>query len=172
MIKDNVACYATLLCKQNACLVNYANIRIGGLSDEMLYNVSGNSVKDNILMSPFIVDIHQTKFIKTKGIWTIETTKEDLHKAIQDVETLLALLPEAFLNELFSMYDEFSTSRVIPSYGTLYLYTERITSNVSTALNNEDTTYSKPPTNAWNHDKILSNFCKTHWPSLWSNHIL
>eukprot|EP00957_Ditylum_brightwellii_P026591 2011180-Ditylum_brightwellii.AAC.1 len=101
-------------------------------------------------MSPFIVDIHQPKFTDTKGIWMIKTTKEGLYKAIQDVETLLELLPDILLNELFNLYNTFPAPRVIPSYGTLYLYTEKVTSNVATVLNNEDTTHSKSPTNAWN----------------------
>eukprot|EP00957_Ditylum_brightwellii_P158324 12051519-Ditylum_brightwellii.AAC.1 len=66
------------------------------------HDISGKSVKDNILLSLFIVDIHQTKFTGAKGIWMIKTTKEDLHKAIQDVETLLPLLPKILLNELFN----------------------------------------------------------------------
>eukprot|EP00957_Ditylum_brightwellii_P209697 15362823-Ditylum_brightwellii.AAC.1 len=103
MIKNNVTHYATLLHKQNAYLVNYTDFWIGGLSDEMLHHgISEKSVKESTLMSPFIVDIHQTKFTDTKGIWMIKITKEDLHKAIQDIEMLLALLPEILLNKLFN----------------------------------------------------------------------
>eukprot|EP00957_Ditylum_brightwellii_P138829 10582333-Ditylum_brightwellii.AAC.2 len=101
-------------------------------------------------MSPFIVDIHQTKFTETKGIWMIETTKEVLHKASQDVEVSLALLSEILPTELFNGYGAFPSPRVILSYGTPYSYTKRIISNTSAALNNEDKMHSKPPTNAWN----------------------
>eukprot|EP00957_Ditylum_brightwellii_P045048 3417254-Ditylum_brightwellii.AAC.1 len=42
MIMINVKHYATLLCKQNVYLVNYADSQIGGVSDKMLHHdVSG-----------------------------------------------------------------------------------------------------------------------------------
>eukprot|EP00957_Ditylum_brightwellii_P134712 10270104-Ditylum_brightwellii.AAC.1 len=151
MIKDNVVHYATPLHEQNVYLVNYTDFRIEGLSEEMLqHNISGKSVKDNILMSPFIIGIHQTKFMEPKGIWAVETTTEDLHKAIQDIKVLLELLPDILPGELFNSYDAFPAPRAIPSYGISYSYTERITSNVLTTINDNDKTYSKPPTNAWN----------------------
>eukprot|EP00957_Ditylum_brightwellii_P164506 12524473-Ditylum_brightwellii.AAC.1 len=51
--------------------------------------VMESTVKESILMSLFIVDIHNTMFTTNKGIWAIETTVEDLHKALADVKTLL-----------------------------------------------------------------------------------
>eukprot|EP00957_Ditylum_brightwellii_P011917 898742-Ditylum_brightwellii.AAC.1 len=59
MIENNITHHATLLHKQNAYLVNYADFQIGGLSDEMLhYGVSGKLAKENILRSLFIMDIN------------------------------------------------------------------------------------------------------------------
>eukprot|EP00957_Ditylum_brightwellii_P124291 9474260-Ditylum_brightwellii.AAC.1 len=103
MIRNNITNYATRLREQNAHPVNYADFQIGGLLDEMLHHdVNGKLTKENILMSPFIVDIHQTKFTEAKGIWMIEATKEVLHKGSQNVEMLLALLPVMLPTELFN----------------------------------------------------------------------
>eukprot|EP00957_Ditylum_brightwellii_P023645 1784575-Ditylum_brightwellii.AAC.1 len=69
--------------------------------------VSGKTVRDHILLSPFTVDMHPTVYMESKGIWTIESTIDDLHRALQDVETslkvLLTVVPEAF----FSKYQAF-----------------------------------------------------------------
>eukprot|EP00957_Ditylum_brightwellii_P042074 3187029-Ditylum_brightwellii.AAC.1 len=73
MIKDNTGRYKTLLREQNAYLVNYAHFCVGGLSEAMLdFKISGTTVKDNILTSPYIINIHKSIYTGTKGIWTIE----------------------------------------------------------------------------------------------------
>eukprot|EP00957_Ditylum_brightwellii_P165270 12583384-Ditylum_brightwellii.AAC.1 len=53
------------------------------------HDISESTVKDDMVMSPFIVDMHETSFTLNKGIYIIETTVEDLHKAIADCETSL-----------------------------------------------------------------------------------
>eukprot|EP00957_Ditylum_brightwellii_P169324 12887092-Ditylum_brightwellii.AAC.1 len=58
------------------------------------FKIRGTTVKDNILTSPYIVDIHETTYTETKGIWTKELTVKDLHKVLADVETSLKVLPE------------------------------------------------------------------------------
>ena len=61
-----------LIREQNAYLTNYADFRIGGVSEAMLNaKVSGKTVRDNILLSPFIVDMHPMIYTESKGIWTI-----------------------------------------------------------------------------------------------------
>ena len=86
--------YKTLIREQNAYLTNYADFRIGGVLEAMLnVEVSGKTVRDNILLSPFIVDMHPTVYTESKGICTIESTVEDLHRALQDVETSVKVLP-------------------------------------------------------------------------------
>eukprot|EP00957_Ditylum_brightwellii_P108886 8306677-Ditylum_brightwellii.AAC.1 len=76
--------------EQITYLVHYADFQVGGITEEMLEQaVSESTVKENILMSLFIVNIHKTMFTINKGIQTIETTVEDLHKALADVKTSL-----------------------------------------------------------------------------------
>eukprot|EP00957_Ditylum_brightwellii_P063223 4799121-Ditylum_brightwellii.AAC.1 len=58
--------------------------------------------------------------------------KEDLHKAILDVETLLDILPEVLPEELFNQFDTFPAPRVLPAYSTSYSYTAQIMFNVLT----------------------------------------
>eukprot|EP00957_Ditylum_brightwellii_P111881 8532907-Ditylum_brightwellii.AAC.1 len=58
-------------------------------------------------MSSFIADIHKTTFTINKGIWTIETTVEDLHKALADVKTLLEALPDVLDAEYFNKFEAF-----------------------------------------------------------------
>eukprot|EP00957_Ditylum_brightwellii_P170962 13013153-Ditylum_brightwellii.AAC.1 len=102
MIKDNTEHYENLLREQNTYLVHYTDVWIGGLTEDMLdHKVTSATVKDNILMSQFIVDLHETAITINKGIWTIESTGEDLHKALDDVETSLLVLPE---NRFHPMY--------------------------------------------------------------------
>eukprot|EP00957_Ditylum_brightwellii_P184692 14067192-Ditylum_brightwellii.AAC.1 len=117
MIKNNVKHYKTLIREQNTYLTNHVDFRIGGVSEAMLnVDVSGKTVQDNILMSPFIVDMHPTVYTDSKGIWTIESTSEDLYKALQDVENSLSVLPSVVPDEYFNKYSAFSVPRVIPQY--------------------------------------------------------
>eukprot|EP00957_Ditylum_brightwellii_P046483 3527636-Ditylum_brightwellii.AAC.1 len=61
MIKDNTGHYKTLLRQQNVYLVNYADFCVGGLSETMLdCKISGTTAKDNIMTSPYIINIHET----------------------------------------------------------------------------------------------------------------
>eukprot|EP00957_Ditylum_brightwellii_P192150 14626698-Ditylum_brightwellii.AAC.1 len=58
-------------------------------------------------MAPSIIDIHVTTYTGTKGIWSIESTVEDLHKGLADVEKSLKALPEVFSKEYFNTYGAF-----------------------------------------------------------------
>eukprot|EP00957_Ditylum_brightwellii_P180939 13785246-Ditylum_brightwellii.AAC.1 len=78
--------------------------------------VSGKMVRDNILLSPLIVDMHLTVYTNSKGIWTIESTVEDLYKALQDDEMSLEVLPSVVPEEFFSKYPVLPMPRVIPQY--------------------------------------------------------
>eukprot|EP00957_Ditylum_brightwellii_P153858 11710905-Ditylum_brightwellii.AAC.1 len=75
---------------------------------------------------------------------------EDLHQALADVETSLAVLLDALGEEYFNKYDAFLASRVIPTYGTTYRYTEHITSDVLNIINENEKKFTTPPNNAWN----------------------
>eukprot|EP00957_Ditylum_brightwellii_P174198 13261846-Ditylum_brightwellii.AAC.1 len=151
MIKNNVDHYKTLIREQNASLTNYADCRIGGISEVMLnVKVSGKMVRDNNLLSPFIVDMHLTVYTDSKGIWTIESTTEDLYKSLQDVKMSLKVLPSMIPEEFFSKYPAFPTPRVIPQYGNSYKYTTKITASVFHDVNNDDKSYVASPRIAWN----------------------
>eukprot|EP00957_Ditylum_brightwellii_P050058 3794524-Ditylum_brightwellii.AAC.1 len=93
--------------------------------------VRGKTVQDNILLSPFIVDMHLMVYTDSKGIWTIESTVENLYKVFQDVEASLKVLPSVIPEEYFSKYPAFPAPQVIPQYGNLYEYTTKITASVS-----------------------------------------
>eukprot|EP00957_Ditylum_brightwellii_P071833 5460222-Ditylum_brightwellii.AAC.1 len=69
--------------------------------------VNRKTVRDNILLSPIIVDMHPMVYKDSKGVWTIESTVDDLYKALQDVETSLKLLPYVVPEEFFSNYPVF-----------------------------------------------------------------
>eukprot|EP00957_Ditylum_brightwellii_P132405 10096381-Ditylum_brightwellii.AAC.1 len=112
-------------------------------------DVSGETVQDNILMSPFIVYMHLTVYTDSKGIWTIEYTAEDLYKVLQDVETSLSVLPSVVLDEYFNKYSAFPVPHMIPQYENSYKYTAKITSNVSNDVNNDEKSYVAPLRNAW-----------------------
>eukprot|EP00957_Ditylum_brightwellii_P056628 4292447-Ditylum_brightwellii.AAC.1 len=60
-----------------------------------MLNVEANrkTVRDNILLSPFIMDMHPMVYTESKGIWTIESTMDDQYKALQDIEASLKVLP-------------------------------------------------------------------------------
>eukprot|EP00957_Ditylum_brightwellii_P042182 3194864-Ditylum_brightwellii.AAC.1 len=109
-------------------------------------------------MSPYIVDIHPSIYTAPKGIWTIEMTQKNLHKAIKDMELAVQVLPEAVPDEYFEKFDAFPLPRVIPLYGNVYKYTTQITTNVP-ILNNDNKEYALPPKNAWSRcppTKILN----------------
>eukprot|EP00957_Ditylum_brightwellii_P178771 13617364-Ditylum_brightwellii.AAC.1 len=100
-------------------------------------------------MSSFTADIHEATFTTYKSIWTIETTVENLHKALAEVKTSLEVLPDMLDAEYLNKFEAFPALQVIPTYGTTYKYTEQITSNVSTAIHENEKKYTSPPSNAW-----------------------
>eukprot|EP00957_Ditylum_brightwellii_P029048 2194646-Ditylum_brightwellii.AAC.1 len=100
--------YKTLIREQNAYLTKYADFWIGSISEAMLnVEVNRKTVRDNILLSPVIINMHPTVYMESKGIWTIESTVEDLHRALQDVEAYLKVLPTMVPEEFFSKYQAF-----------------------------------------------------------------
>eukprot|EP00957_Ditylum_brightwellii_P122630 9351810-Ditylum_brightwellii.AAC.1 len=121
------------------------------------FKISGMTVKDNILTSPYIIDIHEITYIKTKGIWTIDTMVEDLHKALKGVETPLEVLPEVLSEEYFNTCHVFPAPQVIPTYSTPYRYTEQIASNALSIINENEKKFITPPQNAWNQGPPKSN---------------
>jgi hypothetical protein len=94
--------------------------------------------------------MHLTVYTDSKGIWTIESTVEDLYKVLQDVKTSLKVLPSVVPEEFFFKYPAFSAPQVIPQYGNLYKYTTKSTASVSHDVNNDDKSYVVPPRNVWN----------------------
>eukprot|EP00957_Ditylum_brightwellii_P193214 14711923-Ditylum_brightwellii.AAC.1 len=46
------------------------------------FKISSTTVKDNILTSPYIINVNEIMYTKTKGIWTINSTVEDIHKML------------------------------------------------------------------------------------------
>eukprot|EP00957_Ditylum_brightwellii_P039644 2999064-Ditylum_brightwellii.AAC.1 len=141
---------ANLIKEQNAHLGKYADFKIGRITEEMLsHSLSRKLVKENILASPFIIDLHQTKFTNNKDIWTIKTTKVDLHQVIKDMETSLEVLVDALLKEMFNKFNVYPKPRTVPEYGTSYSYTARITSSILSMVNDEKKNYSKLPPNVW-----------------------
>eukprot|EP00957_Ditylum_brightwellii_P191761 14598304-Ditylum_brightwellii.AAC.1 len=110
--------------------------------------VSNKTVKENMLMSPYIVDMHPSICAASKGIWTIKTTQKNLHKAIEDVELAIQALPSAVPDEYFEKFDAFPLPIVISLHGNSYKYTTQITKNVSIP-SNDDKEYAFLPKNAW-----------------------
>eukprot|EP00957_Ditylum_brightwellii_P195395 14887326-Ditylum_brightwellii.AAC.1 len=100
-------------------------------------DVSRKTVQDNILMSPFIVDMQLMVYTGSKGMWTIEFTAEDLYKVLKDVETSLNVLPSVVPDEYFDTYSGFPVLHVIPQYGNSYKYTTKIASSISNNVNND-----------------------------------
>eukprot|EP00957_Ditylum_brightwellii_P154151 11730847-Ditylum_brightwellii.AAC.1 len=106
--------------------------------------ISGKSVKENMLMPSYIVNMHPSIYKASKGIWTIETTQKNLQKAIKDVELAIQALPSAVPDEYFEKFDAFPMLPVIPSYGNSYNFMTQITMNVSIP-SNDDKEYVLPP---------------------------
>eukprot|EP00957_Ditylum_brightwellii_P100516 7662734-Ditylum_brightwellii.AAC.1 len=89
-------------------------------------------------MSPFIVDMHPTAYTDSKGIWTVESTAEDLHIVLQKVETSLSILPSVVPDEYFDTYPAFPVSCIIPQCSNSYKYTTKITPSISNNVNNDE----------------------------------
>eukprot|EP00957_Ditylum_brightwellii_P137946 10517216-Ditylum_brightwellii.AAC.1 len=99
-------------------------------------------------MSPHIMEMHPFIHTVSKGIWTIETTQQNLHKAIEDIKLAIQVLPDAVPEEYFEKLDAFPRPRVIPLYGNSYKYMTQITQNVSSS-SKDNKEYALPPKNAW-----------------------
>eukprot|EP00957_Ditylum_brightwellii_P134811 10278518-Ditylum_brightwellii.AAC.1 len=86
-IKDNKNHYSNLLHKQNAYLVNYVDVCVRGLTEEVLsVEISGKTDWENILEPPHVVGMHKTAYTNNKGIWTTKTTKDTLHQAMSEID--------------------------------------------------------------------------------------
>eukprot|EP00957_Ditylum_brightwellii_P006862 519424-Ditylum_brightwellii.AAC.1 len=96
-IQNHSTLYINLLREQNVYLPNYADFQIGGLTEETIdFIISVKTLKENTLATPYVMDINHTAFTDEKGIWTVETTKENVHKAMQDVDNDLEVLQPVF----------------------------------------------------------------------------
>eukprot|EP00957_Ditylum_brightwellii_P019595 1478240-Ditylum_brightwellii.AAC.1 len=107
-IKNNKNHYLTLLCKQNAYLVEYADFCAGGLTEKVLrVEISRKTVHKNTLESPYAVDMHKTTYTDKKGIWKLETTKGTLHKAMSEINKILESLQDILSDEHFAKKQPF-----------------------------------------------------------------
>jgi len=120
-IQNHLALYSSLLQEQNVYLSNYADFRIGGLMDNAIdFVISGETVKENILASQYAVDIHWTAFMDEKGIWTVETTKENIHNAMHEVDIGLEALQNVLTGLAFYKKSSVSSSKVDPNIWRIY----------------------------------------------------
>eukprot|EP00957_Ditylum_brightwellii_P160301 12202806-Ditylum_brightwellii.AAC.1 len=71
-------------------------------------------VKENIISSPYVVDIHCTTMADEKGIWTIETTKEKLQKAMGEVDDGLDTLQNVIPDIHFIRLQHFQSHALFP----------------------------------------------------------
>eukprot|EP00957_Ditylum_brightwellii_P161688 12310145-Ditylum_brightwellii.AAC.1 len=127
----------------------------------MLEEIASNkTVKENMLMLWYIVDIHHLIHTESKGIWTIETTQKNLHKVIKDVELAIQALPAAIPKEYFEKFNAFPRPHVIPLYGNSYKYTTQITQNVLSP-SDDDKENALPPKNAWSRGSPIKIRTKT-----------
>eukprot|EP00957_Ditylum_brightwellii_P120745 9210321-Ditylum_brightwellii.AAC.1 len=121
---------------------------------------SNKTVKENMLMLPYIVDMHPSIYTVSKGIWTIKTTQKNLHKAIEDAELAIEVLPDAVPEEYFEKFVAFPRPRVIPLCGNSYKYTTQITQNVSIP-SDTDKEYALSPKNSWSRGPPIKIRTKT-----------
>eukprot|EP00957_Ditylum_brightwellii_P197874 15074040-Ditylum_brightwellii.AAC.1 len=88
-------------------------------------------------------------YTEEKCIWTIETTKDNLQKAIKEIdlypEVLQTILPDKF----FTKNLVFPVPHIIPSYGVSQTYAVKIIYNVADSLEQTEKTYNWPPKGAW-----------------------
>eukprot|EP00957_Ditylum_brightwellii_P060596 4601072-Ditylum_brightwellii.AAC.1 len=65
--------------------------------------ISEKAVCENILESPYVVDMHKTPYTNDKGIWTIEMAKDTLHQAMSEInkgtEVLQDILPDEYFKK-------------------------------------------------------------------------
>eukprot|EP00957_Ditylum_brightwellii_P156844 11937825-Ditylum_brightwellii.AAC.1 len=117
-IKDDATHYSNLSCNQNAYLKNYADFQVGGLTEGALGMViSGKTVKENLLESQYVIDIHKAMYTEEKGTWTVETTKDNLQQAIKEIDLDLEGLQTVLPDEFFTKNPAFPVPHIIPSYG-------------------------------------------------------
>eukprot|EP00957_Ditylum_brightwellii_P188549 14354042-Ditylum_brightwellii.AAC.1 len=80
--------YTDLLQEQNKYLERYDSFKIGGVHKAVLDYAftDGSTIWSIMLAKPYIMGIHSTIYTTAEGIWTIETNKQEIHKAIQWME--------------------------------------------------------------------------------------
>eukprot|EP00957_Ditylum_brightwellii_P111994 8540709-Ditylum_brightwellii.AAC.1 len=94
--------------KENNQQYEYVCQQFAMLSLELLHKTAliiatkrGKRVKESMLTLLHIVEMHPSIYTASKGIWTIETTQENLHKAIKDIKLAIQALPAAVPENYF-----------------------------------------------------------------------
>eukprot|EP00957_Ditylum_brightwellii_P165660 12611207-Ditylum_brightwellii.AAC.1 len=108
-------------------------------------------VKENILTSWYVIDIHKTMYTEEKGIWTLEKTNDNLQQSIIEIDLDLKVLQTMLPDEFLTKNPVFPVPKIIPSYGVLQNYADKIIYNVADNLEQMEKNYNCLPRGAWSH---------------------
>eukprot|EP00957_Ditylum_brightwellii_P113584 8660109-Ditylum_brightwellii.AAC.1 len=88
-------------------------------------------------------------YTEEKGIWTLETTKDNLQREIIEIDLDLKVLQTMLPDEFFTKNPAFPVPQIIPSYGVLQNYADKIIYNVADNLEQMKKIYNCLPRGAW-----------------------
>eukprot|EP00957_Ditylum_brightwellii_P063905 4848498-Ditylum_brightwellii.AAC.1 len=88
-------------------------------------------------------------YTEEKGIWTVKTTKDNLQRAIKEIDLDLKVLQMEFPDKFFTKNPAFPVPRIIPSYGASQNYASKTIYNVADNLEQTEKTYNHLPKGAW-----------------------
>eukprot|EP00957_Ditylum_brightwellii_P154740 11777570-Ditylum_brightwellii.AAC.1 len=92
-------------------------------------------------------DITPTVFTKTKGIWQVEMTKDQVVEAMHHVREVLKNIQDRVPEGYKNLYSAFPYPHVLNTSAVTMQNTKSLVSDVEISENNE--TYDKPHPNAW-----------------------
>eukprot|EP00957_Ditylum_brightwellii_P031822 2413058-Ditylum_brightwellii.AAC.1 len=147
-IRDGKQNYAQLLKEQNQYLSKCEDFCIGGIDEGLLNTKFNNSTLcEKLKLAGVMGDITPTVFTKTKGIWQVETTKDQevvvMHHVTEILENIQDKIPEGYKN----LYSTFPYPCVLNMPALPTDYAKSLVSDVKISENNEQ--YDKPLPNAW-----------------------
>eukprot|EP00957_Ditylum_brightwellii_P050561 3834183-Ditylum_brightwellii.AAC.1 len=94
-IRDGCQNYAQLLKEKNQYLSKYEDFHIGGISEDIIDTKFDNvTLQEKLELAGVAGDINPTVFTKSKGIWQVKTTKEQVVEAMHHVTETLESIQE------------------------------------------------------------------------------
>eukprot|EP00957_Ditylum_brightwellii_P203783 15336198-Ditylum_brightwellii.AAC.1 len=97
-------------------------------------------------------------YTEEKGILTVETTKDNLQRAIKEIDLDLKVLQTVLPGKCCTKNLAFLLPCIIPSHGVSQNYADKIIYNVADNLEQTEKTCNSPPKGTWSRGPLARSY--------------